>query len=483
MNRFNLRLLTLMMVALLATSSLFAQRRDNRSEPGTRDALSEVSLNGFRWRGIGPALTSGRISDIAVNPRNHSEFYVGVASGNVWKTTNAGLNFEPIFDNEGSFSIGCITMDPTNPNVIWVGTGENNNQRSVAYGDGVYKSVDGGASWKNMGLKKSEHIGMIQVDPRNPDVVYVAAYGPLWSSGGERGLYKTTDGGQTWECILFVSEHTGINEVHLDPRNPDVIYAPAHQRQRRQWTYLGGGPESGIYKSVDAGKTWEKINRGLPGGDRGRIGMAISPANPEKIYAVVEGQGGGFYRSLNRGASWEKMSNTVSSGNYYQEIIADPVNEECVYLMDTYTMVTFDGGTTFTRRGEASKHIDNHCLWINPNNTLHHLEGTDGGLYETFDRGKTWRLFTNLPVTQFYKVSVDNDLPFYNILGGTQDNYSMFGPSQTLSNHGIVSSDWMITVSGDGFESVADPVDPNIVYAQSQHGPTSHDAMSSKTES
>lgn len=470
MKQLSIKLFALLMAAILASPTLPAQRRENRGGTESQDPLSGISMNGFRWRSIGPALTSGRISDIAVNPQNHSEFYVAPASGNVWKTTNAGLNFEPIFDNEGSYSIGCVTIDPTNPSVVWVGTGENNNQRSVAYGDGVYKSIDGGASWKNMGLKKSEHIGMIKVDPRNPDVVYVAAYGPLWSSGGDRGLYKTTDGGATWEQILFISEHTGINEVHLDPRNPDVIYAPAHQRQRKQWTYLGGGPESGIYKSVDAGKTWTKINRGLPGGDKGRIGMVISPANPEKIYAVVEASGGGFYRSMNRGASWEKMSNTVSSGNYYQELIADPVNEDCVYLMDTYTQVTFDGGKTFSNRGEASKHIDNHCLWIDPTNTMHHMEGTDGGLYETFDRGKTWRLFTNLPVTQFYKVSVDNDLPFYNIMGGTQDNYSMYGPSQTLSNHGIVSDDWKITVSGDGFESVADPVDPNIVYAQSQHG-------------
>jgi len=425
----------------------------------------------FKFREVGPALTSGRISDLAVNPNNFSEFYVGVASGGVWKTTNGGLSFDPIFDDQGSFSIGCVTLDPTNPNVVWVGTGENNNQRSVAYGDGVYKSIDGGASWKNMGLKKSEHIGMIKVDPRNPDVVYVAAYGPVWSSGGERGLYKTTDGGKNWERILFVSEHTGINEVHLDPRNPDVIYAPAHQRQRRQWTYVGGGPESGIYKSTDAGKTWEKINRGLPGGDKGRIGMAMSPANPEIIYAVVEAQGGGgFYRSTNRGASWEKMSSAVTSGNYYQEVIADPNNENRVYLMDVYTQVSEDGGRTFSNRGEAAKHIDNHCLWINPNNTMHHMEGTDGGLYETFDRGKTWRMFTNLSVTQFYKVSVDNAWPFYNIMGGTQDNYTLVGPSQTLSNHGIVSSDWFVTVSGDGFEAVADPEDPNIIYSQSQHG-------------
>ncbi len=473
MKTFSLRILVPVLAVALAVIPVYAQKKsksDAKESKEVKDPIAEVSLSSFKFRSIGPALTSGRISDIAVNPNNQNEFYVAAAAGNLWKTTNRGLSFEPIFDHEGSYSMACVIIDPNNPNVVWLGTGENNNQRAVSYGDGVYKSIDGGASWKNVGLKKSEHIGMIKIDPRNSNVVYVAAYGPLWKEGGDRGLYKTTDGGTTWEKVLEIDQYTGVNEVHLDPRNPDVIYAAAHQRARRQWTYLGGGPGSGIYKSVDAGKTWEKINNGLPGGDKGRIGMVISPANPEKIYAVVEAAGGGFYLSTNRGASWQKMSNTVSSGNYYQELVADPCDENRVYLMDTYTQVTVDGGKTFSYRGEASKHIDNHCLWIDPSNTLHHMEGTDGGVYETFDRGQTWRMFTNLPVTQFYKVSVDNALPFYNVMGGTQDNYSLVGPSQTLSDHGIVSSDWIVTVTGDGFESVSDPEDPNIVYAQSQHG-------------
>jgi photosystem II stability/assembly factor-like uncharacterized protein len=459
-------------LTLAAAIPAEAQRRSGRQDSQTeKDLVSEVSLSSFSFRSIGPALTSGRISDIAVNPDNHKEFYVSAAAGGVWKTVNGGVTFDPVFDNEGSYSIGCVVIDPTNSNVVWVGTGENNNQRSVSYGDGVYKSTDGGKSWKNMGLKRSEHIGMITIDPRNPDIVYVAAYGPLWSPGGDRGIYKTTDGGETWEAILEVSENTGFNEIHMDPRNPDVLYAAAHQRRRRQWTYLGGGPESGIYKSTDAGMNWTKINRGLPGGDLGRIGLAISPADPEKIYAVVEaqGNGSGFYRSTNRGASWEKRSNTVSSGNYYQELIADPADPDRVYLMSVYTQVTDDGGLTFRNRGEKSKHIDNHALWIDPSDNNHVIEGTDGGLYESFDN-ENWRFFTNLPVTQFYKVSVDNDYPFYNVMGGTQDNYSLVGPSQTLSAHGIVTSDWIVTVTGDGFESVVDPVDPNIVYSQSQHG-------------
>lgn len=437
-----------------------------------KSILEDLSLNILKFRSIGPALTSGRISDFAINPDNNSEFYVAASAGGVWKTTNAGVTFKPVFDDQGSFSIGCIEMDPSNHNVIWVGSGENNNQRSVSYGDGLYKSIDGGASWKKVGLENSEHIGMIVIDPNNTDVVYVAAYGPVWSAGGDRGIYKTTDGGETWEQVLFVSENTGFNEIHMDPRNSNVLYAAAHQRRRRQWTQISGGPESGIYKSVDAGKNWIKINKGLPAGDKGRIGMAISPANPEVIFAVLEAKRGqsGFFKSTNRGASWEKLSSTSTSGNYYQEIVADPVDVNRIYLMNSFTLVSVDGGKTFNTRGENSKHWDNHCLWIDPKNPLHHMEGSDGGVYESFDRGETWRFFTNLSVTQFYKVSTDNDYPFYNVMGGTQDNYSMVGPSQTISDHGIVTSDWTVTVTGDGFESVADPTDPNIVYAQAQYG-------------
>lgn len=475
MNRSQLSsLLTAIILLVFVAHPGFSQRKKSGKEDTKEisDPLKPFSLSSLKFRSIGPALTSGRVADIAVNPDNSSEFYVGAAAGGVWKTINAGNTFTPIFDGQGSYSIGTVEIDPNNHNVVWVGTGENNNQRSVSYGDGIYKSEDGGNSWKNMGLKKSEHIGMIAIDPRNSDVVYVAAYGPVWSAGGDRGVYKTTDGGTTWDKVLEISEHTGVNEIHFDPRNPDILYATAHQRRRRQWTYLGGGPESGIYRSIDAGKSWEKINKGLPGGDKGRIGMAISPADPEVLYAVVEAEGGqgGFFKSTNRGASWQKMSGTSTSGNYYQEIVADPVHVGRVYLLDTFTKVTEDGGKTFTNLGEKSKHWDNHAMWIDPKNTDHLLQGCDGGVYESFDQGQNWKFFTNLPVTQFYKVSVDNELPFYNVMGGTQDNYSLHGPSQTISAHGIVSSDWIVTQGGDGFESFPDPKDPNIVYAQSQNG-------------
>ena len=433
---------------------------------------NEVDLSGLKWRNIGPAITSGRISDFAVNPDNPFEYYVAVASGGVWKTVNNGVTYEPLFDNEDSYSIGCITMDPNNPNVIWVGTGENNGQRSVAYGDGVYKSEDGGASWKNMGLKKSEHIGNIIVHPDNSDVVYVAAIGPLWSKGGERGLYKTTDGGENWKKILKTDEHTGVNEVHMDPRNPQVLYASTYQRRRHVFTYVSSGPGSGLQRSTDGGETWTKIQKGLPRTELGRIGLSISPADPEIIYAIVEAANGkgGFFKSTNRGASWKKQSSYSTSGNYYQEIIADPIDPHTVYAMDTWMQVTHNGGKSFQNVGEDTKHVDNHCIWINPKNNAHLLVGCDGGIYETFDKGKHWDFKQNLPVTQFYKVAVDNDKPFYNVYGGTQDNFSMGGPSRVITDHGITNEDWYMTHGGDGFESQIDPFNPDIVYAQSQYG-------------
>ena len=450
------------------SSATYAQKNDDKPS----DPRYETAWNSLAFRSLGPAFTSGRISDFAVNPSNHSEFYVASSSGGVWKTTNGGVVLEPVFDKEGSYSIGFVAMDPNNHNVVWVGTGENNNQRSVAYGDGVYKSIDGGKSWKHMGLKNSEHIGMIEIDPRNSDVVYVAATGPLWSSGGDRGMYKTTDGGETWTNILEISEHTGINEVHLDPRNPDVLYATAHQRRRHVFTYISGGPESAVYKSTDAGASWEKIMKGMPSGDIGRIGLDISPANPDVVYAVVEAQDdkSGFYRSTDRGESWERRSDYASSGNYYQEVVADPVDTDLVYVMNTFSGVSEDGGKTFENVGERNKHIDNHALWINPSNPAHLLNGNDGGVYESFDRGKTWRFFTNLPVTQFYKVAVDNDEPFYNVYGGTQDNFTLGGPSRTNATTGINDDEWFVTVLGDGFEPHVDPTNPDIVYAQYQYG-------------
>jgi photosystem II stability/assembly factor-like uncharacterized protein len=434
--------------------------------------LSPDTWKGLELRSIGPALTSGRVNDLAVEPKNTSTYYVAVASGGVWKTVNSGVTWTPVFDGEGSYSIGCVSIDPNNPSVVWVGTGEYNSQRSVAYGDGVYKSEDGGKSWQNMGLKSSEHIGRILIDPRDSRVVYVAAQGPLWSAGGDRGLYKSTDAGKTWKAVLTISENTGVSDIVMDPRNPDLLLASAHQRRRHVWTQINGGPESALYRSTDAGATWKKIETGLPKEEMGRIGLAIAPSEPDTVYAIVEAanKAGGVFRSTDRGATWEKRGDHVTTGLYYTRIFVDPKDSERVYSMDVFLQVSDDGGKTFRNLGESSKHVDNHVIWIDPDDTRHYRVGCDGGIYESFDRGTSWEFKANLPVTQFYRVTVDEASPIYNVYGGTQDNDTLGGPSRTLNAHGIANGDWFVTVAGDGFQARVDPKDPNIVYSQAQYG-------------
>lgn len=456
----------------LVISGITFSQQTKKTETNPKSSVSADLVSSLAFRNIGPSLTSGRIVDMAIHPSNTDTWYVAAAAGGVWKTENHGITFSPIFDSYGSYSIGCVEIAPSNHNVVWVGSGENNNQRSVSYGDGVYKSTDGGKSFTNMGLKKSEHIGSIVIHPSNENIIWVAAYGPVWSSGGERGVYKSVDGGKTWDRTLFVSDNTGINEVIIDPTNPDILYAAAHQRRRHEFTYIGGGPESTVYKSIDGGKTWNEIVSGLPKGQMGRIGLAISPADNNYLYAIVEARNekGGFFKSTNRGESWEKQSSYSTSGNYYQELICDPKDKNKVFVMDTYLHHTIDGGKNVVYTGEDKKHVDNHFIWIDPSNTNHWLVGCDGGLYETYTHAKEWKYFANLPIIQFYKVATDNDYPFYNVYGGTQDNNSMGGPSSTLNNAGILNSDWFITNGGDGFESAIDPEDPNIAYAQAQYG-------------
>jgi photosystem II stability/assembly factor-like uncharacterized protein len=450
-------------------AEVFAQKK---KAAAVKDTLREGSFSGLAFRAIGPAYCSGRIADFAVNPKNNAEYYVAVASGNVWKTTNSGTTWEPIFDNHGSYSIGCLALDPENTSVIWLGTGENNHQRALGYGDGVYKSADGGKSWKHMGLKESRQIGMIAIDPRNTNVVYVAAEGSVWGPGGERGLYKTTDGGKTWNKVLNISENTGVNNVLLDPRNPDVVYATSEQRRRHVFTKIGGGPESAIWKSTDAGASWEKLTNGLPSGHVGGIGIAISPVNPDVVYAIIEAEGesGGFFRTTNRGASWSKMSSHTAQGQYYNEIYCDPADVDKVYSMETFSHYTEDAGRTWKRLGLKYRHVDDHAMWIDPKNTDHFLIGGDGGIYETWDGGKDYHFKNNLPVTQFYRVNVDNSEPFYYVYGGTQDNNSMGGPSRNTSSYGVVNDEWFVTNGGDGFWTAVDPTNPDIVYAEAQYG-------------
>ena len=460
----------------LALSAAAAQTAPgSKTAPETKSLLTSEVLAALAFRNIGPAIMSGRVSDIVLHPKKRQVWYVAVGSGGVWKTENSGTTWTPIFDGQPSYSIGCLSLDPSNPDVVWVGTGENVSGRHVGYGDGVYKSLNGGKTWTNMGLKSSEHIARILVDPRNSNVVYVAAEGPLWSPGGERGLYKSADGGKTWALSLEISKDTGVASAELDPSNPDVLYAAAYQRRRSVAAFMGGGPESAIYKTEDAGKTWRKLTVGLPSGDIGKIGLAVSPIDPRVVYATVEAgpDERGFYRSADKGESWEKRNSFISGGtgpHYYQEIFADPNVFDRVWQMAPPLMATDDGGKTWRRVNEANKHGDNHALAFIPGDPDYILNGSDGGLYESRDGAKTWRFFENLPVTQFYKLALDNALPFYNVSGGAQDNGSQLGPSRTLNAHGISNLDWVITYGADGYATAIDPTDPNVVYVEWQQG-------------
>jgi photosystem II stability/assembly factor-like uncharacterized protein len=451
------------------------ERKDDKKEEPKEEkkgGMTADTFSGLKFRLIGPAVASGRVMSIAVNPKNKFEYYVGVASGGVWKTVNDGTTWAPVFDGEGSYSIGWVALDPNDSSVVWVGSGESNSQRSVGYGDGIYRSVDGGKSWENLGLKKSEHIGRVVIDPRDSRVVYVAAEGPLWSAGGDRGLYKSTDGGKSWKAVLTISENTGVVDVQLDPSNPDIIYAAAYQRRRHVFTLIDGGPESAIYKSTDAGATWNKLKSGLPTVDLGRIGLAVSPADPNVVYATVEATDGkgGIFRSNDKGATWERRNEFDQGAMYYARVVADPKNVDRIFVMSVELRESLDGGKTLEKVEEKNHHGDNHAIWIDPDDTRHWLLGSDGGMYETYDNAKSWQFKANLPTVQFYDVAVDNALPFYNVCGGTQDNFSWCGPSRTRTMNGIVNSDWSVTTGGDGFHSQVDPVDANTIYSESQYG-------------
>jgi len=461
--------LSIIILFISCSFNLNAQSNPNK------DKKSENIYNGLKFRHLGPALMSGRISDIVIHPKNENIWYVASGSGGAWKTENSGTTWKPIFDNEKSYSIGCITLDPQNSDIVWIGSGENVGGRHVAYGDGIYKSVNGGKNWENMGLKKSEHISKIIVHPTNQNTIWVASQGPLWSKGGERGIFKSTDGGKSWIQKLGDDEWIGATDLIIDPRDPKILYAATWQRHRTVAGYMGGGPGSNIYKSLDGGDTWKKIDKGLPKSNMGKIGLAISPQNPDVLYAAIElnRRSGGVFKSSNRGEIWSKMSDAVSGGtgpHYYQELYASPHNFDEIYLADNYMQVSFDGGKTFSRMNESEKHVDNHAVAFKKDDPNYILVGCDGGLYESFDKTKNWKFIDNLPLTQFYKIAVDNAYPFYYVYGGTQDNNTQGAPSRTDNIHGIRNSDWFILLGGDGHQPATDPNDPNIVYVQWQRG-------------
>ena len=476
---------TLVLLGLFVCLPALAQdSKTATTPPFTADTIKRLTL-----RGIGPCFTPGRIGDVVVDPKNRNVWYVALASGGVWKTTNRGMSWKPIFDEQGSYSIGCLAVDAKNPQVVWVGTGENESQRSVGFGDGVYRSEDGGSTWKNVGLKNSEHVAKVLIDPRYSDVVYVAAQGPLWSGGGDRGLYKTTDNGKTWKAVLTAGDDTGVTDVCFDPRDPDVLYAATYQRRRHVGVLIGGGPEAGIHKSTDAGKTWTRLREGLPKENLGRIALAVSPQKPDVVYAHVQTaqtqkERGGFFRSEDGGKTWVKKGTAqIQDGQYYGEILADPHQFDRVWIMDMAVQVTDDGGKIFRRMGWAV-HADHHALVFDPADPDHLISGNDGGLYETHDGGKTWRHFNTLPTGQYYRITADNATPFYNVYGGLQDNGTQGGPSRSRNRVGVRTSDWWAAGGGDGFQPRVDPTNPDIVYSQSQNAVVSRtDRSTGETKS
>lgn len=468
-----MRFLSLFVVLLILPLSACGQ--SDAAEQADAGPLVSETFDGLALRNIGPALMSGRIADIAIVPETPSTWYVAVGSGGVWKTVNAGTTWTPIFDDQTSYSIGAIGLDNSNENTIWVGTGENVGGRHVGFGDGIYRSKDGGESWEHLGLENSDHISKIIVHPEDPNIVWVASQGPLWSSGGDRGVFKTTDGGKSWKNVLSAGEWTGVTDLVIDPRTPDRLYAATWQHHRTVAAYVGGGPESGIHTSEDGGETWALQENGLPKGNKGKIGLAISPQNPDVLYAAIElnRRTGGVWRSETRGSSWEKMSDAVGGGtgpHYYTEMFASPHKFDRVYMVSNTSQVSEDGGKTWRNINNEYKHVDDHAIAFRPDNPDYILVGSDGGLYESYDNEKSWRFINNLPVTQFYKVAVDDTEPFYLVYGGTQDNNSQGGPSRTDNRHGIRNSDWFITLFADGHQSAIEPGNPDIMYAEWQEG-------------
>jgi photosystem II stability/assembly factor-like uncharacterized protein len=459
------------MLAILGVCfvSVFLIGAQEKSDSQRRLSVPESLLDGLEWRCIGPAIMGGRIDDFAVVESDPDIIYTATASGGLWKTVNSGITWEPVFDGQSTSSIGAVTIAPSSPDMVWVGTGEANNRQSSSWGDGIYKSEDGGRTWKNMGLRDSHHIGRIVVHPQNPEVVYVAALGRLWGPNKERGLFRTTDGGRTWVNTKFIDENTGFVDVAIDRENPSTLYAAAYQRRRTAYGFNGGGPGSGLYKTTDGGDTWVRLTNGLPEGITGRIGLDVYRRDPSIVYAVVEHKEGGVFRSEDKGASWKRMSMTNPRPMYYGNIHIDPDNDQRIWMLGASMYVSEDGGKTFRTDYVRQIHGDFHAIWINPADSGHLVAGSDGGIHISHDRGQTWDFVNTLPLAQFYEVGFDMRQPYY-VYGGLQDNGSWGGPSATWTSAGITNDDWIRVGGGDGFFTRVDPEDHNIIYAESQDG-------------
>jgi photosystem II stability/assembly factor-like uncharacterized protein len=444
--------------------------------PGGAHAQIEIEsadLGGLQARAIGPATMSGRIAAIDAVPVDPLTIWVGAAGGGVWKSDDGGIAFEPVFDDHTQ-SIGAVAIDPSDPETVWVGTGESWVRNSVSVGTGVYRTTDGGTSWERKGLADSERIARIVVDPSDGDRVFVCAMGHLWDANEERGVFRTTDGGETWERVLYVDADTGCSDLAMDPHAPTILYAGMWQYRRQPWSFESGGPGSGLYRSLDGGTTWEELAEGLPEGDKGRIAVGVAASQPNVVYAYVEAETSALFRSDDLGENWREVNaegGMQARPFYFGSIVVDPTDPDRVYKHGYSLTVSTDGGKTstnaMTQGFRPVVHSDSHALWINPTNPNEVLLGTDGGVYVSYDRGNAWRLVRTLPVSQFYEVGYDMDYP-YNVYGGLQDNGSWQGPSRRV--RGIRNRDWTNIASGDGFHAVVDPTDPDYVYVESQGG-------------
>jgi photosystem II stability/assembly factor-like uncharacterized protein len=459
-----LRLPLIVVICLLASTAL-------AQNGGTVKSPLEEAFSRLEYRSIGPAIMGGRIADVEGVPGDANVVYVASASGGLWKTTNGGVTWKPIFERQGTLSIGDIALAPSNPEVVWVGTGESNVRNSVSFGDGVYKSTDGGKTWQHMGLKDTERISAIAIHPQNPDIVYIGALGHAFGPNDERGVFMTTDGGKTWTKTLYIDNQHGVADLEIDPTNPNILYAGMWSFERKPWTHRSGSEKGGVYKSIDGGRTWNKLTNGLPK-LIGRIGIRVAPSNPNVVYAIMEAKDGTLYRSDDRGETFKmvsKQDSIVSRGFYYTTVRVDPTNENRVYAVASTLFVSVDGGKTFRSITNRS-HIDFHALWIDPKNPKRMWHGQDGGIGVTYDAGESWEAVYNIPLGQFYQIHADNRQPFYYVMGGLQDNGSWTGPSRTREPAGIMNDDWRMVSFGDGFYVINHPDNPDQYLSESQGG-------------